>query len=45
VDDMKLIGRSEEDSRKEIRVLKIINNDIKMDNGFEKCGRFSSKRS
>jgi predicted Mrr-cat superfamily restriction endonuclease len=41
--DLKLIGRNEEELRNEIRTLKTISNDIKMEHGLEKCTRVSLK--
>jgi len=43
MDDLKLIGRSEEELRNEIRIIKAISNDINMGFGLEKCARLSLK--
>jgi hypothetical protein len=41
MDDLKLIGRSEEELRNEIKIVKTFNDDIKMKFGKEKCARIS----
>jgi hypothetical protein len=41
MDDLKLIGIREEELRNEIRIVKTISNDIKMEVGLEKGARFS----
>jgi hypothetical protein len=43
MDDLKLIGRSEEELRHEIKLVKTISDDIKMKFGLQKCARFSLK--
>jgi hypothetical protein len=43
IDDLKLIGRSEEELGNEIRIVKAFSDDIKMKFGLEKCARISSK--
>jgi hypothetical protein len=39
MDDLKLIGRSEEELRNEIKIVKTFSNDIKMKSGLEKYAR------
>jgi hypothetical protein len=41
LDDTKVIRRSEEELRHEIRIVKVISNDIKMEFGLENCVRNS----
>jgi hypothetical protein len=41
IDDLKLIERSEEELRNEIKIVKTFSNDIKMKFGLEKCARIS----
>jgi hypothetical protein len=43
MDEVKLIGRSEEELRNEIKIVKTFNNDIKMKFGSEKCATISLK--
>jgi predicted KAP-like P-loop ATPase len=43
MDDLKLIGRSEEELRNEIKIVKTFSNDIKMKLGLEKCAGISLK--
>jgi hypothetical protein len=43
MDDLKLIGRSEEELGNEIKIIKTFSDDIKMKFGLEKCARISLK--
>jgi hypothetical protein len=43
MDDLKLIGRSEEELRNEIKIVKTFSDDIKMKFGFEKSAKISLK--
>jgi hypothetical protein len=43
MDDLKLIGRSEEELRNEIKTVQTFSNDIKMKFGSEKCAKISLK--
>jgi hypothetical protein len=43
VDDLKLTGRSDEELRNEIKIVKTFSDYIKMKFGLEKCARISSK--
>jgi hypothetical protein len=43
MDDLKLIGRSEEELRNEIQIVKTLSNDIKMKFGWEKHARICLK--
>jgi hypothetical protein len=43
VDDLKLIGRSEEELTSESQIVKTLSNDIKMKFGWEKCARICIK--
>jgi hypothetical protein len=43
MDDLKLIGRSEEELSFEIKIIKTFSDDIKMKFGLKKCVRISSK--
>jgi hypothetical protein len=43
MDDLKLIGRSEEELINDIKIVKTFSNDIKMKFGLEKCARISLK--
>jgi hypothetical protein len=43
MDDLKLIERSEAELRKEMRIVKTINNDIKMESVLQKCASVSLK--
>jgi hypothetical protein len=42
-DDLKLIGRSEEELTNKIQIVKTFSNDIKMKCGWEKCARICLK--
>jgi hypothetical protein len=42
-DDLKLIGRSEEELRNEIKIVNTFSDDIKIMFGLEKCARISLK--
>jgi hypothetical protein len=41
MDDLKLTGRSEEELRNEIKIVKTFSNDVEMKFGLEKCARVS----
>jgi hypothetical protein len=43
MDDLKLIGRSEEELTNEIQIVKTLSSDIKMKFGWEKCARVCLK--
>jgi hypothetical protein len=43
MDDLKLIERSDEELRNEIKIVKTFSDDIKMKFGLEKCARISLK--
>jgi hypothetical protein len=43
MDDLKLTGRCEEEIGDEIRIVKTIANDMKMEFGSEECARVSLK--
>jgi hypothetical protein len=43
MDDLKLIGRSEEELTDEIQIVKTLSNDIKLKFGWEKCARICLK--
>jgi hypothetical protein len=43
MDDLKLIGRSEEELTNEIQIVKTLSNDIKIKFGLEKCARICLK--
>jgi hypothetical protein len=43
MDHLKLIGRSEEELRNEIRIVKTISNDMKMGFGLGECARIYLK--
>jgi hypothetical protein len=42
-DDLRMIGKSEEELRNEIRIVKTSSNDIEMEFALEKCARVSSE--
>ena len=42
--DLKLLGRSESDSKNEIKIVQRISKDINMNFGLEKCARICLKR-
>lgn len=44
MDDLKLLGKSEEELRDEIKIVKTFSNDIKMEFGLEKCARILLKK-
>ena len=44
MDDLKLLGRSEDDLENEIKIVKAISIDIKMYFGLEKCARICLKK-
>lgn len=44
MDDLKLLGKSEEELRDEIKIVKTFSSDIKMEFGLEKCARISIKK-
>ena len=39
VDDLKLLGKSEDDFENEIKIVKAISKDVNMNFGLEKCAR------
>jgi hypothetical protein len=41
MDDLRLIGRSEEELENEIKIVKTFSDNIKMKSGKEKCARIS----
>jgi hypothetical protein len=43
MDDLKLIGKSDEELRNEIKIVKTCSDDIKIKFGSEKCARISLK--
>jgi hypothetical protein len=43
MDDLKLIGRNEEELTNEIQIVRTLSNDIKMKFGWEKCARVCLK--
>jgi hypothetical protein len=43
MDDLKMTGRSEEELRNEIEIVKTFSDDIKSKFGLEKCARISLK--
>jgi hypothetical protein len=45
MDDLKLIGRSEEELRNEIKIVKTFSDDIKIKFGLKKCARISLKNA
>ena len=44
MDDLKLIGKSEEELQKQIQTVKIFSDDINMEFGLEKCAMITFKR-
>jgi hypothetical protein len=44
MDDLKLLGRSENDLQNEIKIVQTISKDINMNFGLEKCARICLKR-
>jgi hypothetical protein len=44
MDDLKLLGRSEDDLENEIKIVKTINKDVNMHFGLEKCARIRLKK-
>jgi hypothetical protein len=44
MDDLKLLGRSENDLQNEIKIVQAISKDINMNFGLEKCARICLKR-
>jgi len=44
MDDLKLLGRNENDLKNEIEVVQTVSKDINMNFGLEKCARICSKR-
>jgi hypothetical protein len=44
MDDLKLLGRSEDDSENEIKIVKAIGKDINMNFGLEKCAKICLKK-
>jgi len=44
MDDLKLLGRSENDLKNEIKIVQTISKDINMNFGLEKCGRICLKK-
>jgi hypothetical protein len=44
-DDLKLLGRNENDLKNEIKIVQIVNKDVNMKFGLEKCARICLKRS
>jgi len=44
MDDLKLLGRNENDLKNEIKIVQTINKDINMNFGLEKCARVCLKR-
>jgi hypothetical protein len=44
MDDLKLRGRNEEELTNEIKIVRTLSNDIKMEFGWEKCARICLKR-
>jgi hypothetical protein len=43
MDDLKLIGRNEEELTNEIQIVRTVSSDIKMGFGWEKCARICLK--
>jgi hypothetical protein len=43
-DDLKPLGRNENDLQNEIKIVQVISKDINMNFGLEKCGRICLKR-
>jgi len=44
MDDMKLLGRNENDLKNEIKIVQTISKDININFGLEKCARICLKR-
>jgi len=44
MDDLKLLGRNENDLKKEIKIVQTISKDINVNFGLEKCVRICLKR-
>jgi hypothetical protein len=44
MDDLKLIGKNEEEMRSKIRIVKTFSNDVNMEFGLEKCAKISVKK-
>jgi hypothetical protein len=44
MDDLKLIGKSEEELQKQIQTVKTFSDDIHMEFGLEKCAKIAFKR-
>jgi hypothetical protein len=44
VDDLKLIGKSEEELQKQIQMVETFSDDIHMESGLEKCAKIAFKR-
>ena len=44
MDDLKLLGRNENDLENEIKIVQTISKDINMNFGLEKCARICLKR-
>jgi hypothetical protein len=44
MDDLKLLGRNENDWKNEIKIVRTISKDINMNFGLEKCARICLKR-
>jgi len=44
VDDLKLMGKTEEEIQKEMQVIRNFSNDIHMDFGLDKCAEIVLKR-
>jgi len=44
MDDLKLIAKSEEEFQKQIKTVKKVSDDIRMEIGLENCAKFAFKR-
>ena len=44
MDDLKLLGRNENDMKNEMKIVQTISKDINMNSGLEKCARICLKR-
>ena len=44
MDDLKLIAKSQEETKKQIHIFKIFSDDINMEFGLEKCAKITFKR-
>jgi len=44
MDDLKLLGRNENDLKNEIKIMQTVSKDINMNFGLEKCARICLKR-